>query len=306
MISIGNLASGGSGKTPFCIYLAGLLRDSGLRVAISHRGYKGSLERFAAVVSDGERILTTVSESGDEADLLARRLTGVPVAVGKERCAAVSLLLASFPDTQLVLLDDAFQHLKIARDLDIVCFDSKIGLGNGRVLPAGYLREPLSALPPRSLLAVINKDVSPDPTAINGLLAATGLPVIKLGQQVTGLVDTRGEVSDPSLLAGKRVLLVSGIAHPDSFSRTVRTLDVTVLQHLSYPDHHAFSDVSEAEKLAGLCQKYQAEYLLCTEKDLTKLSRHPWLSDLLLAVRVELDCPQRERMKELVWERLGL
>lgn len=124
VISIGNLVSGGSGKTPFCIYLAGLLRDSGFRVAISHRGYKGRLENTPALVSDRHQILCETNEAGDEAYLIAKRLPAIPVAVGKQRVAAVSLLLAAYPDLDFVLLDDAFQHLDIARDLDIVCFDS--------------------------------------------------------------------------------------------------------------------------------------------------------------------------------------
>ena len=130
----------------------------GIKVALSHRGCGGSRERFPSLVSNRSNIILGVKDSGDEAQLLAQKLPGIPVVVGKRRVAAISLLLAEYPDLDVVILDDGFQHLKIARDLDLVCFDAKLGLGNGRVIPAGWLREPLSALQSADALVLIQKE----------------------------------------------------------------------------------------------------------------------------------------------------
>ncbi len=306
VLSIGNISSGGSGKTPFCIYLAELLRDSGVQIGISHRGYRGALEHTPALISDGKQICPDVRSAGDEAYLLAQRLPGVPIVVGRQRVAAVSLLLASFPDIQAVILDDAMQHLRIARDLDIVCFDADTGIGNGWVIPAGYLREPLSAIAPSSLTVVTHKGANTEPTGWEGLLPQAGGLRVHCQLQGVAWVNADGEAVEASRVKGRRAMLISGIANPDSFERSVRAAGLSWMHHFRYPDHYAFMDGKELARVAGLTAKQDAEWLLCTEKDLAKLSLHQNLRGKLLALRIGLHCPDEEKLKEWVWNRLGL
>src|SRR5579875_5785 len=140
VISVGNLTVGGNAKTPFTLYLARRLQQQGLRVGIVSRGYRGSRGSGPAVlVSDGSHIYLTSAEAGDEALMLARSFSG-PVAIARRRMDAIRLLQKQAP-LDFVVLDDAFQHLRLARDLDLLLVSGERGFGNGWVLPAGPLRE---------------------------------------------------------------------------------------------------------------------------------------------------------------------
>ena len=144
VISIGNLTVGGTGKTPFTICLARSLQQKGYRPAIISRGYKRRGDRRAMIVSDGSGIHSNAYWAGDEPVLMAGALPGVPVVVGSDRFEAGKLAITRFnPD--MLLLDDAFQHLRLYRDLDILLMDAAQPLGNGFVFPRGTLREPADA-----------------------------------------------------------------------------------------------------------------------------------------------------------------
>ncbi len=306
VISVGNIVSGGSGKTPFCIHLAGLLCSAGYRVGVSHRGYKSRLENTPTLISARDKILYGASEAGDEAHLIASRLPGIPVVVGKQRVAAVSLLLAMYPDLDVVLLDDAFQHLSIARDLDIVCFDADTGCGNGRLLPAGYLREPLAALSAASLLVVTHKHAPSGQEAENGCWAGFHLPVIHCELQARDGVTAEAESVGIESLQGRRLMLISGIAEPDSFEETVRGLGLNWLHHFRHADHYSFADQVEIQRMVALAGKYGVNTLLCTEKDLAKLARHRELRDKLLALRMDLTCEDDDALMVLLRRNLCL
>ncbi|WP_054690049.1 tetraacyldisaccharide 4'-kinase [Desulfosarcina cetonica] len=145
VVSIGNLVAGGTGKTPMTIYVAQLLHEMGWRVVVLSRGYRGRMETMGGVVSDGHRLLATVEDAGDEPYLMARCLKGVPVLVGRQRYQAGLLAIRAF-GAEVIVLDDAFQHLKLKRDLNLVLLDHHQPFGNGHLLPRGLLREPLSSL----------------------------------------------------------------------------------------------------------------------------------------------------------------
>lgn len=142
VLSIGNLVAGGTGKTPLTAFLAQHLRAAGCRVAILSRGYGGRASGIN-VVSDGQRIFLKPPQAGDEACLLAQKLPGIPVVTGADRFQAGLQAWERFhPD--LFLLDDGFQHFQLYRDLDVVLLDAARPFGNGRLLPRGPLREPIS------------------------------------------------------------------------------------------------------------------------------------------------------------------
>src|SRR3989338_4045779 len=144
VISIGNITVGGSGKTPMAIYLAKKLKEKGRKVIILSRGYKGKVKGIG-VVSDGGNILLDPEDAGDEPYLMAAKLKNIPVIVGKDRYKAGLYAIEKFnPD--VIILDDGFQHIRLARDIDFLLIDLRKGFGNGHLFPLGMLREPLSGL----------------------------------------------------------------------------------------------------------------------------------------------------------------
>ncbi|HEU4402317.1 MAG TPA: tetraacyldisaccharide 4'-kinase, partial [Candidatus Polarisedimenticolia bacterium] len=145
VVSIGNLTAGGTGKTPLTSFVAGLLRDSGYRVGVASRGYRRHGTRAPLLVADGRALLVDAAHAGDEPYLIARDNPGVAVAVGADRAAAARLLLAAH-NPEVIVLDDGFQHRRLGRDLDLLLLDGPDPWGNGKMLPLGPLREPLSGL----------------------------------------------------------------------------------------------------------------------------------------------------------------
>ena len=144
VVSVGNLTVGGTGKTPLVMDLAARLRDRGWPVCVLSRGYRGTAERTGAVVSDGYRILVPAKVAGDEPWLMARRLAGIPVIVGRDRWASGMTAVDRF-GARAVVLDDGFQHQRLVRDLDVLLLDARKPMGNGHLLPRGPLREPITA-----------------------------------------------------------------------------------------------------------------------------------------------------------------
>ncbi|MFN2165764.1 MAG: tetraacyldisaccharide 4'-kinase, partial [Anaerolineae bacterium] len=139
VISVGNLTVGGTGKTPMIARLAASLLAAGRRPAIVSRGYRGGLEKTGGIVSDGHRLLQDAAAAGDEPFMLAMQLPGVPVAVGRDRYEIGRRVIRAL-SADVILLDDGFQHLRLARDVDILLMDARRPLGNGHVLPRGPLR----------------------------------------------------------------------------------------------------------------------------------------------------------------------
>lgn len=282
VISIGNIVSGGSGKTPLTIALACLLQDRGVKVAVSHRGYKGGFEHIPTIISEGEEVLYPASQTGDEAFLIASELPGIPVVVGRNRKAAIELLLTRFPATEVVIMDDALQHIKVHRDLDIVSFSVETGIGNGFVLPAGYLREPLSAIPSNSLVVINRRSDTLTEAPWSKVLTRKGIKVFGSSSTATGCIDAQGNRKELKSLKGKSLILISGIANPASFEHTVNHLGLPASKHLAFPDHHAFVSFTPEQK--ELLTK--AEVILCTRKDIMKLAEHRELVDRLLALEL--------------------
>lgn len=263
IVSIGNITVGGTGKTPVVIFMAEFYRRSGKKVAVLSRGYKGT-KRAGAIVSDGRNLLLGPREAGDEPYLIATRLKGVPVAVCADRVAGGKMLIEQFsPD--VIILDDAYQHLRLKRDVNIVLMDSAEGFGPGYLLPRGILREPVSALK-RADFALIKN--GPAKGAQWEALQRYSVPSIAFHYRASMAysVDGGEEVAIDSL-AGKEVVAVSGIANPTSFTDTLQSLGIKVRRAFAFPDHHAYSenDISVIEKAAA------GSIIITTEKDGVKL-----------------------------------
>jgi len=261
VISVGNLTAGGTGKTPFVDYLVKQLLRRGRKVAIISRGYGGKNTEVAAFVSDGCTQHLDAVTAGDDPLLLARRNPTVPVVIARRRSDGLRLLRQIAP-VDCVVLDDAFQHRQVHRDLDIVLLDARAPFGNGCLQPAGLLREPASTLH-RADLAIFTR------TPPDGMLPALSLPTLSSRHALDSCcVSLQGECRELSEFAGSRILAFAGIAEPGSFFNGLREQQVALCGELGFADHCAYGD----EDLARIhTAAADADMLLTTEKDAVKL-----------------------------------
>jgi tetraacyldisaccharide 4'-kinase len=247
VIVVGNTFVGGTGKTPFTIWLLEALRALGHMPGVVSRGYGSEREQVLLVEAH-----TLASEAGDEPLLIARR-TGCPVAVGRDRAAAGAALLAAFPQVNLIVADDGLQHYALARDAEIVLCDER-GNGNGWLLPAGPLREPSSR--------------SRDFTVVNALAVPAGIPAPAYTMQLQAARAHRlgdpGQGEDLRSLAesGQTIAAAAGIGNPSRFFSMLRTAGVRLAQEIALPDHYDFARDPFAQ--------VQADLILITEKDAVK------------------------------------
>lgn len=284
VISVGNIAVGGTGKTPMTALIARHLMAQGKRVAVLSRGYGGSSSGTPRIVSDGATVFLTAAEAGDEPYLLARDVPGLTVVVGGNRYQAGQLAERELhPDC--FLLDDGFQHLRLHRDLNILLLDCRNPFGNGRTLPAGVLREPRCAVQ-RADLVILTRcaegETRPDS------VAAAGVPVLSAGHHLSGAVPLDGGECRPiSALYGERVLAFAGIADPDRFFSGLAELGVDVVGSLSLPDHTVYDE----RTVAALRQSFRntgATCLVTTAKDAVKLDHCRKLLGRVWVAQLEL------------------
>jgi tetraacyldisaccharide 4'-kinase len=243
VVSVGNLAVGGSGKTPVVAWLARELRARGEKVAVLSRGVGGKRLREVNVVSDGARVLLGPEAVGDEPVWIAGSARGVPVLAGRNRVALALRARALF-GAEVALLDDGFQHHRLARDVDLVCIDAGLGLGNGHVLPRGPLRESPRVL--RRADAVLwtraGKDFRPP-----DLPTVRGRPHHVVAIVPTGLRDLESGRSGPlSPLEGEAIGILVAIARPDRLAGDLERLGARVLGRRFFPDHHLYREADLA------------------------------------------------------------
>jgi tetraacyldisaccharide 4'-kinase len=248
------------------------------------RGYGGKLERRVVTVADDRGPLFPVDEIGDEATLLAERFRG-PIVCGADRVAAAREAVRAH-GARVVVVDDGFQHWRLARDFDLVLIDGLAGFGNGSLLPAGPLREPLHALA-RADAIVVTK--SPGVGALASPLEryARGVPVYAAALAARELVRVEdGELTPAPLgdLVGRRVVAVSAVAQPQSFYELLGDLETQSVEVLEFPDHHPYTH-DDWQRITQAA--HRAELVVCTEKDLVKLRRFPFARGRLVALRVD-------------------
>ncbi|MBF0310002.1 MAG: tetraacyldisaccharide 4'-kinase [Magnetococcales bacterium] len=277
VVSVGNLTTGGTGKTPLTLWMASHLQEVGYRVAVVSRGYGQTSREAVTLVADGEQVLERPPRAADEAVLLARRLPGVVVATGPERRAVIEALWRRFaPD--VVILDDAFQHLRVRRDLDVVLLDGRRPFGNGRLLPAGLLREPPTALSRASLVCLTRLAEGVEVTSWKEKLLQLGYAgeVVATAHRPAGWQPLQGGACWPlEALRGRRVMGFAGLADPTSFRESLPALGLDVAGFQAFADHHFWGD-AELRQLRERAHSLGAAYLVCTEKDLVKLPADGW------------------------------
>ena len=277
VVIVGNIFIGGTGKTPFTIWLAEALRAAGFTPGIISRGHGGAGSAPRLVAGDA-----LAAEVGDEPLLIARR-SGCPVMVGRDRPAAARALLEQFPHVDVIISDDGLQHYALQRDVEIMLFDGR-GAGNGWLLPAGPLREPVSR---RRDFTVVNA-----PQAHAGNLRGALFYMRLAGTHAEQLIDRSKRVALPTLRA-QRIAAAAGIGNPGRFFATLRGAGLEFAE-LPLPDHHDFLD--------DPFRTLDADIILITEKDAVKcgqienLKRDPRL--WVVPVTAQLDAALAEQIVE--------
>ncbi|MCI0410117.1 MAG: tetraacyldisaccharide 4'-kinase [Acidobacteria bacterium] len=305
--SVGNLTVGGSGKTPFVAYLANRLRESGRRVAVASRGYGGSPHPTPLVVSDGAGPLISAAEAGDEPVLLSQLLPSVVVIVCRDRWTAGRLARERF-GSDLILLDDGYQHRRLARDLDLLLVDAEGGFGNGRMLPCGPLREPLRELARCDALVITGSAEQLQEGARRAREMLTDLalarPVFRCERRADGFarLDSDERLS-PTALQGMKAVAFSGIAHPAAFESDLRALGVNVVDSVRFRDHQKLGS-RELARVAESAKQFRPDFLVTTEKDRARLGALR-LPAPAYALRIRMAPLEEDELMALVTRRLS-
>jgi tetraacyldisaccharide 4'-kinase len=298
VISIGNITTGGTGKTPATIAMAEEAKKRGLSPVILTRGYRGKA-KGPCFVTKGKGPLLSAEEAGDEPRLMAERLAGVPIVKGADRYEA-GLFALREPEIQkwkaealVFILDDGFQHWRLRRDKDIVLVDALNPFGNKVLLPFGRLREPLDSLGRADIVVLSNSSggehgqgkMPADVVESEIRKYNAEAPIFRAEHIPLSVRLSPGGKKPLEWLSGKKVFGFCAIGDPLSFRRTVLSLDVQFLGCSIFRDHHRYSP-SDIARVLKDAQRCGAEWIVTTEKDIIKLSNFD-LPDNILIIEVE-------------------
>lgn len=276
IISVGNISFGGTGKTPFTMWLVDFFEKRQKKTMVLMRGYKGRLEHDHGIIRGDNSVGPNPKDFGDEALLIARRMKTSSVVVGKNRTLNLEHYFPiERPD--IVVLDDGHQHLKLKRQLNFVLFDAMMPLKRYDAAPRGYLREGLSSLSSADL-AVIGRASIAGPEKVGQLkdflkkYLRPNIPFALFQYQATGLFNSKFEsVHDLCYLQERKVICVSGIASPEAFYSTIEEAGAQIVEKISFPDHHDFT-AQEINAILNRAAEAEA-VVVTTEKDIVKIRR---------------------------------
>ncbi len=306
VISVGNITVGGTGKTPCVIMLAKMLQRNGFRPAVLSRGYGGKSARSVNIVADGHKILLKSKTSGDEALLIAQSLEGVPVITGSQRIVTGRAAINQF-GTNVLICDDAFQHRKIFRDIDLVLLDSQNQPGNDHILPRGRLREPIAGLRRAGAFVITRTGEGPQANNIIGKWAQAGnIPVFMSIHKPKDIIKGDNSRQWPiSGLKGKNVCAFCGIAKPESFKNTLLAAGAQVLFFDIFSDHHRYGE-NQLGKIKNQFIDCHADFLITTQKDAIHLQEFPEFLNIICILRIEMEItPSMELFEKFILNELA-
>jgi tetraacyldisaccharide 4'-kinase len=295
VVSVGNLSVGGTGKTPITLWLAQQLAAQGSHVGILLRGYRGRA-RDVTLVSRGAGPEVDVDTAGDEAVMLAKSFAGV-VLTARRRADGVAA--AERLGCDVVVLDDGFQHRALARDFDLVLLSG----GPRGMLPAGPMRERVSALKRADAVALVDKNDEGVPTAASAASARARKPVFTVRFVAQALIESDGghwRARPIGVVSGRRVAIVAGIAEPGPFYAAVRRWEAQIQEVFEYPDHHRYTQ-ADWQRLSR--DTREVDFIVTTEKDLVKLEHFPFAKGKLVALRIAPDIDNADALVRMVMER---
>ncbi len=293
VISIGNLTLGGTGKTPVVELVAGFLQQEGARVCVLSRGYGGRTQSALTVVSDGKTCLAPPDVVGDEPVLLAEHLAELPVIVGKDRYAAGMLAIERF-GVDTIVLDDGFQHVQLARDLNILLLDTRRPFGNGRLFPRGNLRDRPAAMARADAIVLTRWESNAAASSLVPQLGQANLPLFcsqhtPLDLRVLGA----GHILPLASLKGQRIMAFCGIGEPDHFRLTLQRLGAEIAAFVAFSDHHSYTQ-SEIEQLDRVAKQHRVEIIVTTEKDGVRLRHMLPLAGRVWELRIRATIVEQE------------
>jgi tetraacyldisaccharide 4'-kinase len=293
-ISIGNVTSGGTGKTPVTLWLTERLIADGFRPVILSRGHGGRLARHGAQVSNGKGdILVDATDAGDEASALARLAPLAPVFIGKDRRVSGRAALATVP-ADLFVLDDGLQYWQLARDLDIVLVDARRPFDNGKLLPAGLLREPKENLSRAGIVMVTRADrATPGQLAqtIDAVKSLAPTAHVYVAKHVFAGLRPVTEAAKDAEFSGPAVVM-AGIAQPDSFREMLVESGLSIAPGIVALADHAAFDAAVAKVVSAEMRRYNARSVITTEKDAVKIgAQFDGLAVYSAQLTIEVDRP---------------
>ena len=310
VISIGNITLGGTGKTPFTIYICRLLQGEGFRPAVLSRGYRGTAEKRNLLVSNGKEAFCSAEESGDEPRLMADNLPGVPVAVGGRRQDSARLCLADPSlDPDLFILDDGFQHIQLQRDINIVLVDATSPFGGERVIPDGILREPLSSLKRADAFVVTRAHQAEE--ALEMIASRLkeynpSAPVFFFSHRLADFRIVRETASGSDNAErpghsppGTKAFVLAAIGNPLQFIKDLENLGLQISGRVLMRDHHPFSQ-HELDLTMEEFRESGAEFIITTEKDAIRLKNLDLRGMPLYSVGLETYSSEEARFREWV------
>lgn len=310
VISVGNLTTGGTGKTPLVEWVCRTVaadrgeaqdeNDQRKRVCVLTRGYGRDNPKSQVVVSNGTELLASVNEAGDEAFLLAKSLLGIAAVVSNSNRVAAGHWAMENLGAEVFVLDDGFQHLRLARDLDIVTIDATNPWGGGSLLPAGHLREPPSGLSRADCIVITRTDQVEDLTSIKAAVnrLTDSVPVLSSRMLTRGIRKLDGASVARESSSSQQAGAFCGLGNPESFFTQLRHYGLTPAFTRTFADHHSYSQ-SDIEALVIEARAQGAECLITTAKDATKLATLNFeLPCYILEIQIAID--EEARLVEMI------
>ena len=268
IISIGNITTGGTGKTPLVIYLAQFFQKTGRRAGIISRGY-GRKSKGMIVVHDGKNIITDVDNAGDEPYLMACTLQQIPIIVCEDRCNGIQTLI-DYYSIDVVLMDDGFQHRKVKRDFDIITISSNDSASNYYLLPLGRLREPLKNIKRAQMVIYTKTDnflYQPSMSIIEKFYKNA----LEFSMEKFALMKVHQDGYKKTFPPEESVFAFCGIGEPESFFKSLDKFDIKLGGKRIFKDHQDYTS-QIINELSNQVKASSCKSVITTEKDLVKLS----------------------------------
>lgn len=307
VISVGNITLGGTGKTPIVEYICRYLVQECYEVAVLTRGYRRkNSSRATVVVSEHGKVVAELDEAGDEPLMLARKLAGVSVVVGVDRYQSGLLAIERFGSDVLVL-DDGFQHLRLERDLNILILDATDLFGGGQVVPLGRLREPIYGLRRADAVVVTRSDRDFDRDLLFNILDGLemNLPVFYSYHDFVGM----REIKTNNLVAlkrlnGAKVAALCALGRPSVFIEDLKAYGAEVVVEATFADHHTYRQ-KEIDRVVAEAAAKDAEFIVTTEKDLPKLQNMSFACMPVYVAEIRVGFEDEIRFRSMLLRAVG-